>query len=340
MTGGVTPDTLNASPLYQALSWLTARASIHLATQDQLSQACREMTLSEIARVSGFISRQVVLDPDWFRHDSGILIAQLDDKPVALLPCWRGYRIFIPGDPRDLPLTPAMAGRISPAACVILPALPPEPLTRRQLIPFVLHCIRVSDLVKLGCWGLICALLCLMLPLLSRLVFDSFIPMGSRDELFQLGLLTCVFMVGCGMIGLVRGLMVQQLADRASYRLQAAAYHRLLRLPQSFFRTAGSADIAGRVYVLGDLTSFLTGRTAEALVSLLLALVDLPVMLLYSRKLTVTCVTMLLLEIIPVLLLARLQVRHTDRMRRERSAANSRLYQLVTGMEKLRLAGA
>lgn len=241
VAGKISPADVDGSPLFHVLTYACRRGHIGLASRERLAQACRQMTVPAIARASHFVCRRVTLDADWYRHDCGILIGKLDGQPVACLPCSGGYRYYISGAVRELPLTPAQAGRIEPGVYAISRSLPDVPLGRRELCAFMLDGLRPSDAALPLLFGLLAALCSLMLPLLSRLLFDRLIPLGAGDALARLCVPAVTFMLGSVLIGAGVTLMTQRIAFRAGYDLQTAAYHRLFQLPEHFFRKNGSA---------------------------------------------------------------------------------------------------
>lgn len=326
--------------MYRVTGWACLHGGIDLAPQDRLEQACEEMSVPEMARVSHFICRRVVLEGDWYRHDCGILISMMDGKPVACVPHGSGYRFFLADMAGAMKLNRTLAGRVEPVAWAIGRALPMKAIGREELRSFVYGSFRPGELAVLGAWGVFAALACLLTPRLSQQAFDVYLPMGQADTVVHFGAAAACFMLGFVLLLLARGLLLHRMAFRAGVQLQAAACQRLFELPERFLRSRASTDLAGSLMDLGPLAR----QRAELLLTLWLtvctSLVCLIQMIFFSPALTLTGV-LLLAIVCPVMLLCS---RLADHIRaaghREKGEAIDKLSQLLTGVKQIRMAGA
>ena len=106
--------------------------------------------LDAITRASGVRMRRVALDPGWWTHDVGPLVATLAEsgRPVALVPRRPGsYDLVDPQEGSRTRVTAAVAATIATDATMLYRPLPPDAVSGRQVLGFMLRPVR-ADLVR------------------------------------------------------------------------------------------------------------------------------------------------------------------------------------------------
>lgn len=343
---GVSGETLtepagDGTALYRTLRYLCAKGGIPLPEEAELRCRCPGMTLPEIARVSNFICREVVLDADWYRCDCGLIIGVLDGRPVACIP-WGsgGYRLYDDSVGHEVKLNAKTARQIHPKAYSIRRALPARSLSYGDIVRHVIRGIRGWDVLLTVLLSALCMLISLLLPFLSRKVYDDCMPMGDTAMLLQLCLLVGAFMLGGVFFTLVKKLCELRICARAGYDLQDAMYARMFTLPESLLHRYESGDLAQRVRMFGSLCSRIVNKAVVTGISAVFALLYLFQMVHYARALAAVAV---LMAAAYGLLVYAISVRA---LKYQRAAADSenescaRLYQLLSGIQKIRMAGA
>ena len=187
--------------------------------------------------------------------------------------------------------------------------------------------------------GLAGALLGVLLPMLNQKIYDDYIPMGSGSQLIQLCLVICACMIGNLMFNIVKSLSEFRLRSRVGYDLQNAVYHRLFRLPESFFRQFDSADLAQRLASV----SAMAGTVFQSLIlsglSVVFSLVYLVRMFQYSSRLAWVSAGLLAAYGLTMYWLSMRTLKHKAKAAACSGEASSRLYQYLNGIEKIRMAG-
>ena len=335
-------DISSDSELYNALSCLCALSRIPMAAYDRVEACCGESFGPEdVAELSGFLCRRVVLQADWYKSDCGPLLSKLEGRWVSCTPAPdRGgrYVLFADGEPKLL--TPELAMQISPEAYSIGRALPPESRSLRDILRFGWESINRSDLWLGGAVLLASSLVGLLLPMLNQKIYDDYIPMGEVGQMLQLCTLIGTFMLGRITFDVVKRLSDFRVAGRVAYSLQSATYARVLRLPQSVLQSYDSTDLTQRVMSVEEMArtgcNFLTGTAAGFLFSLLY----LFRMFKSDAKLSWIGIAMVLLFALLKYLFERSTLKLETRIAEENAEADSLLKQFLAGIDKLRMAGA
>ena len=298
-------------------------------------------TVPAYARAMKLICRQVALEDGWHQKDCGCLIVTKAGKPYA---CFhgglRGYQCYDPETEKTQKLSRSFAGDVEPQAFYLGKTLPEGALKAKDMFRFMASAYEKSDLCLTILLGFVSALVGLLLPTLSRKVFDDYIPLGSIRELTQLCIVTAAFLAGNLFFLIVKDLSGSRIQSRIGYALQDAAYYRLFRLPDSFFRTYESADLAQRLSEIGPTANVVVRCTVLSTLSVLFSGLYLICMFRYSPRLARLSVLIIALYAAARVLIAKRVERYDRTEAEERGKASAKLYQYLRGIAKIRMAGA
>ena len=332
----------SASRVYDSVRFLCARAGMAIRPYEEVRKLYDEdATVSDIAEMSGFLCRPVTLDPDWFDNDCGYLVAIRDSRPVACYPVKAGrYRLYDPETRKTETVCAKDTARFDRDAYSIGRALPDTPLTKKDMLRFARGSVRPRDIVTLLLLGVAGALIGLLLPTLNQQIYDDYIPLAAVSPMLQLCVVIATFMIGNLFFSLVKGMLEFRVASRVGYDLQDAMYYRVFRLPQSFFRTMDSADLAQRLGAFKALASQYVNAVVVTGFSTIFSLLFLFRMISDSGKLTLVSSLMLLAYAALVFFLAKSTIGYGGRIAWLDGEAVAKLYQYIGGVDKLRMAGA
>lgn len=327
--------------LYNALRYLCGKTGMTLVPREELVLRCgQDPDVPDIAAASGFLCRRVVLDPDWYRGDCGALIGRLEEDIVACVPDSRGkYLLYRPKENKTEPLTAHLARKIDPEAWSVGRTLPARALTWQDLLRFCRAELYLRDLLPYVLLVLLCALIGILLPTVTGMIYDDYIPVGNIPNLTELCLVMLSFMTGNVAFTIVKNLFGYRITSRVGIHLQNAVYHRLFHLPESFFRKYDSADLAGRVSGIGATASRFAATTVITGISALFSIVYLLRMFGYSTKLTWLCLWMYLGYVMITVLLTCFSHKERSKIAKAESDSSGRLFQYLNGVDKLRMAG-
>ena len=328
-------------PLYRAIAYACRHASIDLIEEKRLSALCRDkLTVASVARAARFGCRDVVLEKDWYRKDCGVLVGNIDGRPVACVP--KGterYTIFYGDTCTSEELTGEIAETVNPRANLLCRTLPGKSLTKKDLIAFGRKSIRRADLLWVIVLGLVGALIGILLPMLNQKIYDEYIPLGDYGQLVQICVVIATFMIGNLFFDMVKSLCEFRIGSHISYDIQNAVYYRVLHLPESFFRRFESADLAQRLSYASALANSYVSSTLMTGLATVFSLLYLYRMFKYASKLAWWALVMLAIYAGLLFLLSKSSVRYDRRIEKTRGDASGKLYQFLNGIEKIRMAG-
>lgn len=225
--------------------------------------------LQKLAKDNTIRVREVVLRGKWFKQDNGHLMAfykpdgeidldQQDDNsaliPVALIKNFErtGYEMFNPLDGTRVPVTKDNVNQIHPMAFMMYKAMTEEKLTLKAVCKFVFADIK-ADVFRFVIIGLMCTLIGLISPVITRNFIDYVIPEAAKSQAVQI----CFLVFFCNISSMVGSLAKYfanvRMETKADTDLEAAVMDRLLKLPVGFFKNYSSGDLAARTMTLSTI---------------------------------------------------------------------------------------
>ena len=299
-------------------------------------------SLAGILGSSGVRHRQVILAEDWWCRDHGPLIAFVDrdQRPVALLPSSpTSYDLHDPADGAVRRITPEVAATLSPAAHSLYRSFPRRALDALDLVRFGFRgCAR--DLAGVLLVGLAGGLLSLATPILTRPLYDTVIPGSQRGNLLQLALALIFAAVAIAVFQFTRSISLLRIEARTSGALQAAVVDRLLDLPPAFFRQFSSGELASRAMGIDTIRQALTGTVLVTLLGGLFSIFNFAILYYFSWKLAGVATVVVLLQVSVVAGVAVLQLRYRQPLVDVQQRIAGMVFQLISGISKLRVVGA
>ncbi len=347
MSGLVNGQAINqavadfADPLTAAL----AAVMSHIGVEDRLPRqpaadadntAERLPPLLSVARLR---SRRVLLREGWWMADGVAMLGWLGEarQSVALLPDAGGFVMrSITGTVR---VNGDLADELAPEALQIYRPLPARAISAIAALRFPLRGLS-ADGLRMAVCGLGAALLALLVPVATGLLFDTAIPRADYGQLAFIitGLIAAA--LGGAAFDLVKTMAVLRLESRIDGVMQAAIMDRLLALPVGFFRRFTAGDLADRTLGLQSAREILAVGTMAGLLGSVFGLVSLGLLMVYDARLATLAAGLALLSALITAALSYGQLRHERDHIRRQGRLDGLVLQLIVGIGKLRVAGA
>jgi ATP-binding cassette subfamily C protein len=286
--------------------------------------------------------RRVVLDREWWKTDSGPLIAARagDGSPVALLQPRAGvYDLVDPADGARTRVDEAVAATLSPTATMLYRALPVVPVTGREVLAFVLRPLR-GDLGRLVVYGLIAAALSLVTPIVTKQIFSDVVPGLERGNLLWYSMLLGVFAVATFGFAVAQQLALTRIEARAAGELQAALWDRVLDLPLPFFRRFSAGGLAMRVMGIEQIRTLANAAVATAALAVPLGLANLALAFVLQWRLALFGSVVIVAIAGGLVALVRYQVARQQEVQTSNQELFGTALELVDAVGKLRVADA
>ena len=304
-----------------------------------------EPTLGEILDFSGVRARKVHLShaDRWWLGDSGTMLgfSSHDGHPLALVPGLGGrYRAVEAVSGTKVRLNAARARDLARDAWMFYPALPSARPVRRRDISRLACRGAASDFGRIILAGLLAGLLTQAPAIALGLLADQVLPFAANGMLVQIVIALGTFAAVGVLLRMLQGTALMRFEGRAGSRLGAAAWDRLLTLPSGFFRDFTAGDLAARMATFQVLRDQISGVVAGALLAFAFVLPTLAILFVYDVYLALVSLAVALLALAVTAGLGISQIAPQRRRYEAARRLSGELLQFITGMSKLRVAGA
>ncbi len=301
--------------------------------------------LPDILEASGVRGRKVQLAAEdrWWLGDSGAMLgfSATDGRPVALLPAVAGrYRAVDPESGASQRLNAGRAGQFRRDAwCFYRPLPEDRPVTGRDLARLAGGGL-LADLARFAAAGLLASALTLAPSIAVGMLASWVLPTAARGMLPQIVVALVALAVVGVLLQTLQGTAMMRLEGRATARVAAALWDRLLGLPATFFKGFTSGDLAMRLSTFQLLRDQISGVVSHALFSFVFLVPTLGLLFLYDVALAWISVAIGIVSLLVTGILGALQVRPQRRRYGATRRLTGELLQFINGIGKLRSAGA
>ena len=299
--------------------------------------------LEYLMRPSGVMRRQVTLEKGWYKDAIGPMLGTRTDdgSVVALIPSgFSGYRFFDETLGKYRKLSRRTEGLIAKDAICFYKPFPLKKLTLADLSRYLVESLSLSDFVLVGLSTLAVTLVGMLTPRLNSILFSTVIQSGSLQLLWAITVFFLCVSAASLFLSAVRTLLMARINTKLDLSVQAATMMRILSLPADFFKQFSSGELSSRTHQITALTSTLANTLLSTGLTSLFSLSYLGQIFVYAPGLVVPALTVTVATAVLTAVSTLAQMKISQRQM-ELSAQESGLsYALITGVQKLKLAGA
>ena len=298
--------------------------------------------LDWICQAHGLMYRRVRLTEGWQKDAVGPMLSLLcgSGKPVELIPNQIAGYSFRDENGRKRTVDEMSAGTFEDEAVCFYVPFPARKLNLRELGTYILHRISPMDLLWLLLMMAAATVAGLILPRLNRILFNEVYFSRSVQVLLGITLFMVCLTFSQTMFKAMQNGFMAKIQQRLNLDVQAAATIRLLSLPASFFTKYSSGDLHTRISKLPHLCDTLVSVVLTNGISSLFSI-------LYITQIQVLTPALLGPSLVIIggttaftILSSIVQIRVSRAQLELEAKENAMSYAMITGMQKIRLAGA
>ena len=294
-------------------------------------------------RPYGIRSRTVTLERGWYRHAVGAMLGTLreDGSAVALLPGkFSGYTLVNVKTGERVRLSRKTEKLIDREAVCFYEPLPQRSLTTVDLLRFMAGQLSVSDVVLYLVLMALAAALGLLAPLFTRWLFSDVLASGDVLVLLSLAVFMICFSVCRLTFGAFRALIDARIGTKQNLAVQAAVMNRIMSLPPAFFRQYSAGELSQRAAYVRSLCSTLFSAVGMTGLSSLFSLIYIGEIFVFAPSLVVPALLITAATVVFSLVVTFAQIRVTREKMGVAAKTSGLSYATVTGIQKIKLAGA
>jgi NHLM bacteriocin system ABC transporter ATP-binding protein len=297
--------------------------------------------LAAIAWASRIRHRQVVLKGEWWKQDVGPLLGHMeeDKRPVALLPVSPGlYEVNDPTTRERVRVARENVHHLNPFAFTFYRPFPNRPLKGLDLIRFGIRGCR-ADIVTIILMATMGALLGMITPIATGIVFDTFIPDGARGQLAQIALILLVCAFATAAFDITKAVALLRFESKIDASIQAGVMDRLLSLPVPFFRDYTTGDLADRALGINTIRQIMSEMAVQTVLAAIFSLFNFALMFWYDLKLALVATGIAIFGVLATCVAGLTQVSYQRELSELEGKISGIVFQFISGISKLRLSG-
>ena len=299
--------------------------------------------LEYILRPYGIMRRTVRLEGGWYRDAIGVMLGSFREsgKAVALIPGGlSGYTYYDPETGRRKRIGRKEQHLFGEEAVVFYKPFPLKKLSLSALTGYIVRTLSASDYIMIALATLALSLLGMLSPVISKLLFAQVLPSGSVRLLMAMAVFSVCVSVSMLLVSAVRDMLLARIGTKLSISVDAAAMMRIMSLPADFFRSYSAGELANRVSQIGVLCRMLVSTVLSTGFTSLFSLIYISQIFAYAPALVTPALVVILATVALSLLSSLIQMKVSARQMELSGKESGMTYALISGIQKIKLAGA
>lgn len=297
----------------------------------QLEFACRPY---------GIMRREVILESGWYKDAVGAMLGKKKDGTVVALIPNKTYGYSIIENGKKTCLNKKTEQLLEQEAFCFYKPFPMKKIGIPALIKYIIQCVPVSSLVAVVVMMGITTLIGMISPKVTHIIFSDVIENGSIRLLIAAAVLSVCVSLSSMMVGAVKSLVTNRINTQMNISVQAAVMARIMSLPAGFFKDYSSGELAERSQYINSLCNTLISAFMVTGLSTVFSLAYISQVFIYAPTLVIPALCITLLTIGYSVFSTLTQMRESKAEMMISSKGNGMTYSLITGIQKIKLAGA
>lgn len=302
-----------------------------------------EYDIFDIARASDITFRRITIDKKQINNLQTPIIAFIEEtkEPVIIIPYSAGRASIVSvAKGTSHTLTHEDIEALAGMGVCFYKSFPNEKLKIKDVFKFGFANVRTSEIVEISLMTLATTLTGMLIPFMNEQVFDHMIPNGEANEIIRISIIIIICIFANALLGIVKNRASFRLSSNVSYTISNATIDRVFKLPQSYIERNNATDLIIRASTMGDATGQLINGAISASLGLITSLLYLIRMHMKAPKLMWAAIIMILVTIVIIMLTGWGALKKEKAAVNEDMKAKNKLFQYISGIQKIRLTGA
>lgn len=297
-----------------------------------------------ICRPYGIWHREITLEDKWYKYAFGPMLGTLkeNNEPVAIIPSRISgrYSIYNLKTGKKTKLNRFTVKTLSNEAVYFYCPLPLRKLKVVDLLKYMVSQITVADVVLFFLMTAVTSVVALLSPLFTKWLFGYVIE--QKDYILLVGLSTFMitFSLTQLLIACFKTLIDSRIGTKIELTMSNATMQRLLSLPSSFFKNYGSGELIVHVRQLTTFCSQIISSVIVPIVTALFSFISIGQIWMFAPSLVIPSLIVTIINIVFSFSVAYVRSRIFKKQLKTSAKENGMSYAMITGIQKIKLAGA
>ena len=299
--------------------------------------------LEYLMRPYGIMRRTVKLDGKWYRNAIGAMLGVLREsgRVVALLPSGiSGYSYYDYESGKRKKINRRNRDLFEEEAIAFYKPFPLKKISLPSLGKYIVQTLSVSDFVMIALATLALSLIGMITPVLNKLLFGRVLLSGSIRLLVSIAVFSVCVSVSTLLITGVKNMITARIETKLNISVEAATMMRVMSLPADFFKQYSAGELSSRVSQVGSLCRMLVSTVLSTGLTSVFSLIYISQIFAYAPALVVPALVITLVTVLFSVVMSLVRMKQNAELMELSSKESGMTYSLITGIQKIRLAGA
>ena len=302
-----------------------------------------EEQIDYLLRPHGLMRRNVTLEKGWHKDAYGAMLARRKDTGAltSLIPGKAGgYTYFDEAAGERVAVTKRNEDIIERQAIAFYVPFPLKKLTIKELAKYIVGLFEPFDLAPFALLTLAITLVGLLTPKINQWLFSDVIASNNVRVLLSAAVFLVCTMISGLLITAAKALFGARINTKMQISVEAATMMRILSLPASFFKQYASGDLANRSQQINSLCGMLVNTVLTTGLTSIFSLIYLGQIFAFAPALVAPSLIVLLVTILLSVISSLWQMSIARQRMELASRERGMSYALISGIRKIKLAGA
>ena len=294
-------------------------------------------------RPHGIMRRVVKLESGWYKDAYGPMLGYIKDDgfPVALMPGRLfGYYFKDPKTGKQIKLNKTTEKMLDTEAVCFYRPLPQKKLGIPDLLLYMKRCVTLNDIILIVASTFSVSMVGLIMPRLTATLTGAVLRSGRADALVAIAICMVCVSFSSQLLSSVSGFISSRLNTKTSLGVQSSMMMRLMTLPANFFRTYSAGELRSRSQSVNQLCALLLGMVMSTGLTSLTSLMYITQIFSYTPMLVIPSIIVILTTVIFSTASTLVQIKINKRQMELAAEESGMSYAMITGVQKIKLAGA
>ena len=294
-------------------------------------------------RPYGMMKREIMLEDGWYKDAYGPVLGKMKEsgEQVALLPGKiRGYYFTDVKTGRRVKLNSRTEKLLEREAYCFYKPLPQRRIGVRDLLMYMKGCVNTTDVAFTVIATLALVLVGKLMPHITQALTGPVLVNGSTSMLIASAVCLFCTALSSQLISSVKGMVMSRVQTKTSLGIQSSMMMRIMSLPAPFFRDYSAGELMSRSGAVDQLCSLLLGMIMSTGLTSLMSLLYITDIFSFAPALVVPSLLIILTTVAFSAVSSFVQIRISKKMMEHSAKETGMSYSMITGIQKIKLAGA
>ena len=299
--------------------------------------------LEYLMRHYGIMRRTVRLEKGWYRDAVGAMLGVMKEsgRVVALIPAgFSGYCYIDPDSGKKIKIIRRNQRLFDSEAIAFYKPFPLKKIGLGSVAKYIAETLSAADFALIALATLALSLIGMLSPKLNNILFAAVLPSGSVRLLLSIAVFTVSGSVSSLLFSATKEMITARINTKMSVSVQAAAMMRIMSLPADFFKGYGSGDLSSRAAHISSLCNMLVSAVLTTGLTSAFSLIYISQIFIYAPVLVVPAIAVILATVAFSLISSFAQMRISKKQMELSAKESGMSYALISGIQKIKLAGA